>query len=246
MNAISRNSIILIVSTIVASIIGMSSATAQPLPVDVFKSPLLPDPVDSFRSPLPPPSFLLGGDGGSNTIFLPIIMRNYDGYTGPVTPRYGPVCSNDPARGQLYRDLVGFTVSFLQPLFDWTSVSCLCGLSTAQAAGTVFGAIAGRIVRIIVEIFNLLFEAIGSVVSLIGSLFALISGAATPPAISCEGDAEGICLGLAAIVALDDMADGIITLMVLVLLTVLSFYLGMYHIREVRSIMQPETGGDDE
>jgi hypothetical protein len=154
-----------------------------------------------------------------------------------------PCDIDDPARGPLYRALVTNTTALLYPFMAWSVTACQCGLGTARANGTAVGQIAGKMFRIIRLVLVIIWHAIQAAISLIGDIISLILGDATPPSIVCTGDVELLCFGIATIAQLDSMANGIITTIVVLVLAILSFYLGMYVIKEGRQIMQP---GDDE
>lgn len=177
-----------------------------------------------------------------NKTYLPIIMRGYPG-NPDEPPIISPCDYDDPARGPLYRTLVTNTTALLYPFMAWSMIACNCGLGTARANGTAVGQIAGKVFRIIRLVFEIIWHSIQAAISLIGDIIGMILGAATPPSIVCTGDVELLCFGIATIASLDAMANGIITTIVMLVLAILSFYLGIYVIKEVRQIMQP---GDDE
>jgi hypothetical protein len=213
----------------VVSIVMLAALSTATSAMPTFQSPT---PV---TSPLPTPVAM------TEKVYLPIIFKNYPNLDAPEP--IVPCDIDDPARGPLYRSLVTNTTALLYPFMAWSMIACNCGLGTARANGTAVGQIAGKVFRIIRLVFEIIWHAIQAAISLIGDIIGMILGAATPPSIVCTGDVELLCFGIATIASLDAMANGIITTIVMLVLAILSFYLGIYVIKEVRQIMQP---GDDE
>lgn len=183
----------------------------------------------------------------NHTVYLAIVMRNSElseyNYIPPAEPRHWVTsCGADPARGQIYRNLVTSTTTILLPLGEWSAASCDCGMSTARQFGYSFGYLVALAMNVILAVIGLVFDGLAAAVSLLSSIFQLARGAGTPPAINCAGDTAAICWGIAAIAALDDWAGGLITIIVLLLVAILSFYLGMFIVNNVREMLQPGSG----
>ena len=85
-------------------------------------------------------------------------------------------------------------------------------------------------------------QLIASSVTFIGSILQLTGGTPIGYDVQCTNDAEFFCLGLAAIVALDDMAGGWVTVLTILVVAIMGFYLAIYVIQEVRNMMQPGSG----
>ncbi len=213
--------------------------------LSMFAFALLIVPASTSAAPtfqssiLPTPEALPTGE----LSLLPVVMKSGAAPTPTPNP-IQPCDPDDPYRGSLYRELVTNTTVLLWPLMDWATTACTCGLSTSQANGAAVGSIAGKVFRIVRATVGIIWTAVQAAVSLIGSIIDLVLGDAMTPSIVCTGDAEYICFGIAAIASLDGMADGLITVFVLLLLAFLTFYLGMYVVRQVRELMEP-SGGED-
>jgi hypothetical protein len=186
-----------------------------------------------FDSPLAEPEGPTTILTGSHMILVLIVKQ-----TGQIMLS----CGNDPDRGPLYRDLISYTINVLNPLAEWGTASCACGLSAAHAKGYAVGQVLGMGIAIIGRIFGLILDVIGSAVGLIGQIVTLMTGAATPPSVNCAGEAEGLCLGLAAIIALTETAGTFLTILTVIGVSILGFYLAIYMIKEIRAMIQP---GDD-
>lgn len=133
---------------------------------------------------------------------------------------------------ELIGNTIGQIVGLLQSLID------LIGL-LFQLIGSLISLIMALLGRLLGLIWTILNSAIG----LLGSLssFARGSDRSAYP-IDCAGDAEAICFGLAAIVELDEIAGNWLTIIATLTVSVLTVYLGMYIVNQIRSMMQPGSG----
>lgn len=192
------------------------------------------------ESPLPTPQ--LESFAPTTTIYLPIIMMPY---SAPELPIVALGCGDDPERGSIYRSLVSNTIVIMNPLAGWAASGCQCGQLDAQARGYAIGTIAGMMLRIVGQVLIVLGSMISSAVQLLLQIIGVMQSPASSVDVSCEADMQGFCIALAAMIALDENAGGIITTLVTLLVSLLSFYLILYVVREVREIMQP-SGGDAE
>lgn len=108
------------------------------------------------------------------------------------------------------------------------------------------GSLVSLILTLLGRLLGLIWTILNSAIGLLGSLASFAKGSdrsAYP--IDCAGDAEGICFGLAAIVKLDEVAGNWITIVTTLTVSVLTIYLGMYIVNQVRSMMQPGSGTED-
>jgi len=180
----------------------------------------------------------------SYTLYMPIIQKGDLGNQEQAPARFLTACSDDPARGALYRTLVSGTIAIMNPLAEWANDGCECGLDRARAQGRAFGGVIGLGVAIVGRIFTTLANIVEYAMNMIFQFIGLVSAPMEGMDITCDDDAEGFCAGLAAIVAIDDMAGGIITTIVVLLVSILTIYLVLYIIGEVRQMIQPGSGED--
>lgn len=211
---------VLCIMVIVFAFVGLSSASAAG-----------PSPFQS----------VLGLPEGDYLDFLPVIVKNA---SEPSTARIGPVCGENSSRGQTYRDLIAFTSPIFDPINEWASSLCQCGSANAFYQGSLFGHIVGKMARIVMHILGMIWNIITRAIGLILSILAMARGEGVDPQINCENDMQYFCFILAMFASLDNMAGGAVMAVVLFVLAVLSFYLGMYLIREIRKIMEPTSGGE--
>lgn len=185
----------------------------------------------------------------TSTIYLPYICKEGDCDGQPFVPTpiptWEPVeaCS-DTMRGPLYRDMVSSTVDFVEPIAVWAEESC-CDPDIAYSDGVFIGRVLGLIPTILSKIFTLLFNIVSVAIGYIGSIIGLLASPAHDFEISCTGEAEAFCFGLAAIMSLDDQAGGILTVIIGMVVAALSFFLVMWIVNQVRDMMQPGTGDSE-
>jgi len=153
-------------------------------------------------------------------------------------------CKNETDRGPLYYYLVTYTIATLNPLAQWGSATCACGLSDARAKGDAIGSVLGMGIAIIGRVFGLIVEVMQSAVGLLAQVLGLVFGVATLPAINCDAEMELFCFGLAGVMSLDDLAGGTLTIVSLFVVALMLIYLAKHAIHEVREMLQP-TGSDE-
>jgi hypothetical protein len=110
----------------------------------------------------------------------------------------------------------------------------------------LIASLVGLIMTLLGRLLGLIWIILNSAIGLLGSLVSFARGtdrSAYP--IDCAGDAEAICFGLAAIVKLDEIAGNWLTIITTLTVSVLTIYLGMYIVNQVRSMMQPGSGAED-
>jgi hypothetical protein len=213
---------------------GAGDALANGYPLPTFQSSPLPGPTPEAWIP-------------TNAVYFPIIMKNAPAGLNLYYPEETPIvlnCANDPCRGDFYRSLVSNTITILNPLAGWASSGCSCGLLDARARGAAIGTLAGMGVKIVGRIFSTIGNVIGSAVTMLFQIVALIQAPAEAIDVRCDAEMELFCVGMAAIMALDEMASGLIMTVTLLFVGIMAFYLISYIITQVREIMQPS--GSDE
>jgi len=176
--------------------------------------------------------------------YFPFICKNgYCGGRATYVPPTMPLGCSDPSRGDLYRALVTNTQTTLDPIYVWGEEDC-CSLDVARLKGHIVGDVLQLIPTTLYKLLGLGWQVIVSSTGFIGSILRLTSGVPTGYEVNCANDAEFFCLGLGAIAALDDMAGGWITVLTILVVAIMGFYLALYVIREVRNMMQPGAGGE--
>jgi len=132
-------------------------------------------------------------------------------------------------------NFLGQIVGLLQSLVDL--IKLIIGL---------VGSLVSLIMDLLGRLLGLIWTILNSAIGLLGSLstFARGSDRSAYP-IDCAGDSEAICFGLAAIVKLDEIAGNWLTIITTLTVSVLTIYLGMYVVNQVRSMMQPGSGAED-
>jgi hypothetical protein len=130
---------------------------------------------------------------------------------------------------------IGQIVGLLQSLIDL--IKLIIGL---------VGSLVSLIMDLLGRLLGLIWTILNSAIGLLGSLstFARGSDRSAYP-IDCAGDSEAICFGLAAIVKLDEIAGNWLTIITSLTVSVLTIYLGIYIVNQVRSMMQPGSGAED-
>lgn len=232
-------------------------AGAGALAPTTFDSPLPYPPPGPYRSiqatPTPKtkaPSAPIESGPIVSVFYLPLVLNGSDVPYGP-TPTPTPVATwpaitpcADPVRGPLYRDMVSNTADILGPVAAWAGQSC-CMLDAARTNGRYVGRVLGLVRVIGLKVGTLIWRMVGQAGEFVVGLFGILPSAPTMYEITCEDEAEGICWGLAVIVALDEMAGGWITIIVGFVLAILTIFLALYVIREVRNILLGGAGGGD-
>lgn len=132
----------------------------------------------------------------------------------------------------------------LQPLAEWSSGSCQCGLTEARTVGAAFGTIIGLGFSIVGSILDLIWDALLSAIGLVTFIIGIGREDATVPSITCDDGAFLFCWALAGVMLIDDVGGGIVTAFVLLMLSIFTIYVALYIIRNVREMMQPGSGGD--
>jgi len=178
------------------------------------------------------------GQGLTETMYLPILMKAYPGtYTGTITTTVLVPCV-DTTRGALYRQLTADTATTWAWPYAWAVSACsTCESGQAYTNGYYLGSGLAHIPSIMVKVFTLVLSVVSSGVSSLLSIFGLIDAPETAYSISCASDAEYICMGIAIIVAVDEMSHGWVNVVVTLLVGVMAFYLATYVIKEIRSIL---------
>ena len=180
---------------------------------------------------------------GTFEIYLPLVCVNSVCYGS--TTIYTGTCASQ-VRGQLYRDLVSNTISIIGPIGEAASEHC-CPISEAEAKGLYVGRVLRLIPTIMYQILSAIWIFLSETTGFLMSLIGLQT--ATPLAyenISCSDGMEPFCFSVAAIAATDDMAGGWITIAVALLIVVLSIYLTIWVVNQVRFILEPASSGGDE
>jgi hypothetical protein len=110
----------------------------------------------------------------------------------------------------------------------------------------LIASLVGLIMTLLGRLLGLIWMILNSAIGLLGSLASFARGSdRSAYFIDCAGDAEAICFGLAAIVKLDEIAGNWLTIITMLTVSVLTIYLGMYIVNQVRSMMQPGSGTED-
>jgi hypothetical protein len=106
--------------------------------------------------------------------------------------------------------------------------------------------LAGMILSLLSTILSMIWQLLGSATGMLKSLTSNITSTdKTAFPIECSGDSEGICFGLAAIVALDNLAGGWLTVISWIVIAAFGIYEAIWIIKQARNMLQPGSGDDD-